>query len=312
MATSCAVTASAQTLSSSKPIRIVVPVAAGAANDILARMAGDWLQKKTGLTVIVENRTGAGGNIALEQVARAEPDGHTLLVATNGAITINPALYKKGPVDTVTDVVPVAMLADVPQILTINSKVPANNAKEFIALAKAKPGSINYGSAGPGTVPHLAVALFAKLAGIDLVHVPYRGIAPAMTDLLAGSIQAISVGNATIAPFVGAGTLRILGTAGPTRLPYLPDVPTAVDIGLPAWEISTWYAMFAPKGTPKAIADEINRHILAMFDEPNIKKRYEEGFYDIVRMNADEFGARVRSDVARMDRIVKETGLEAQ
>jgi tripartite-type tricarboxylate transporter receptor subunit TctC len=289
MATTCAVTVSAQTLSPSKPIRIVVPVAAGAANDILARMAGDWLQKKTGLTVIVENRTGAGGKI-----------------------TINPALYKKGPVDTVTDVVPVAMLADVPQILTINSKVPANNAKEFIALAKAKPGSINYGSAGPGTVPHLAVALFGKLAGIDLVHVPYRGIAPAMTDLLAGSIQAISVGNATIAPFVGAGTLRILGTAGPTRLPYLPDVPTAVDIGLPAWEISTWYAMFAPKGTPKAIADEINRHILAMFDEPNIKKRYEEGFYDIVRMNADEFGARVRSDVARMDRIVKETGLEAQ
>lgn len=307
-----ATAASAQSLSSSKPIRIVVPVAAGAATDILARIAGDWLGKKTGLTIIMENRTGAGGNIALEQVAKGEPDGHTLLVATNGAITINPALFKKGPVDTLTDVVPVAMLAQIPQIMTISGKVPARTAHEFIALAKEKPGTINYGSAGLGTTPHLAVALFAKLAGIDLVHVPYRGIAPAMTDLLAGNIQAISIGNATVAPFVESGQLRILATASRDRLSYLPDVPTAAEIGLPAWEVETWYGLFAPRGTPKAIADQINRHIMTMFDDPANKKRYEEGFYDIVRLTADEYAARVRSDVARWNRIVKETGIEAQ
>jgi tripartite-type tricarboxylate transporter receptor subunit TctC len=304
-------TAPAQSLSS-KPIRIVIPVAAGAATDILGRIAGDWLQKRTGLTVVIENRTGAGGNVALEQVAKSEPDGHTLLVATNGAITINPALFKKGPIDTLTDVVPVAMLAEVPQILAITSKLPARNAQEFIALAKAKPGTINYGSAGLGTTPHLSIALFAKLAGIDLVHVPYRGIAPAMTDLVAGTVQAISVGNATLAPFAESGALRVVATAGPTRLAYLPDVPSAVDIGLPGWQVETWYGLFAPKGTPKPIVDQINGHLVAMFDDASVRKRFEESFYDIVRMSSDEFAARVRSDVARWERIVKETGIEAQ
>lgn len=303
--------ASAQSLSS-KPIRIIIPVAAGAATDILGRIAGDWLQKKTGLPVVIENRTGAGGNIALEQVAKGEPDGHTLLVATNGAITINPALFKKPSVDTLNDVVPVAMLGQISQILAINSNVPAQTAQEFIALATAKPGTINYGSAGLGTTPHLTIALFAKLAGIDLVHVPYRGIAPAMTDLVAGNIQAIAIGNATIAPFVESGRLRVLATASHARLPYLPQVPTAAEIGLPGWEVETWYALFAPRGTPKAIVDELNGHIMTMFDDPTNRKRYEEGFYDIIRLSADEFAERVRSDVARWERIVKETGIEAQ
>ena len=304
-------TASAQSLSS-KPIRIVVPVAAGAATDTLARVAGDWLGKKTGLPIIMENRTGAGGNIALEQVAKGEPDGHTLMVATNGAITINPALFKKGPVDTATDVVPVAMLAEMPQILAINSKVPARNAREFIALAKERPATINYGSAGLGTTPHLTVALFAKLAGIDLVHVPYRGIAPAVTDLIAGNIQALAGGNATVAPFVESGQLRIIATASPSRLSYLPDVPTAAEIGLPTWHVETWYGLFAPRGTPKPIVDELNRHIMTMFDDPASRKRIEVSFYDIVRLTADEYAARVRADLARWNRIVKEAGIEVQ
>jgi tripartite-type tricarboxylate transporter receptor subunit TctC len=303
--------ASAQ-LQPGKPIRIVVPVAAGAATDILGRMAGDWLAKRTGLTVVIENRTGAGGNVALEQVAKGEPDGHTLLVATNGAITINPALYKKGPIDTINDVVPVAPLAEFSNILSINSKVPAKTAQEFIALAKAKPGTINYGSAGIGTTPNLVIALFAKLAGIDLVHVPYRGIAPAMTDLVAGTIQAIAVGNATIAPFVESGALRILASASRERLPYLPDVPTAAEIGLPRWEVETWYALFAPRGTPQPIADELNGHIQAMFRDPAYRKKFEESYYQPMPMSAQEFAARVKADVAKWERIVKETGIEIQ
>src|SRR5215212_9199936 len=268
---------------SGKPLRIVIPVAAGAATDILGRLAGEWLGKRTGLPVIIENRTGAGGNIALEQVAKGEPDGHTLLMATNGAITINRALFKKDPIDTLTDVVPVAPLAWFPNILVINNQVPARTAHEFIALAKAKPGTINYASAGPGTTPHLAVALFARLAGIDIVHVPYRGMAPAMTDLLAGNVQAVAIGNATVAPFVESGVLRILSVAAHQRLSYLPDVPTADEIGMPTWEVETWYGLFAPRGTPKPIADEINGHIQAMFGDAAYKKKFDESFYDPMR-----------------------------
>jgi tripartite-type tricarboxylate transporter receptor subunit TctC len=301
----------AQTLSG-KPTRIVVPVAAGAANDILARIAGDWLGKRTGLTIVVENRTGAGGNVALEQVAKGEPDGHTLLVATNGAITINRAMFRKDPVDTLTDVVPVAAIAEFPQILTINGKLAARTAQDFIALAKAKPGVISYGSAGLGSTPHLALALFARLAGIDLLHVPYRGIAPAVTDLVTGTIQAVAIGNATVAPFVEQGLLRPLATASRRRLSYLPDLPTAAEIGLPRWEVETWYGVFAPRGTPKPIVDELNSHIQAMFREPALKKKLDEGFYDAMPMSADAFAARVRSDVAKWERIVKETGVEPQ
>jgi len=302
---------SAQTLSG-KPIRIVVPVAAGAANDILARIAGDWLGKRTGLTIVVENRTGAGGNVALEQVAKGDPDGHTLLVATNGAITINRAMFRRDPVDTLTDVVPVAAIAEFPQILTINGKLAARTAQNFIALAKARPGMISYGSAGLGSTPHLALALFARLAGIDLLHVPYRGIAPAVTDLVAGTIQAVAIGNATVAPFVEQGLLRPLATASRQRLSYLPDLPTAAEIGLPHWEVETWYGVFAPRGTPKPIVDELNGHIQAMFRDGALKKKLDEGFYDAMPMSADAFAARVRSDVAKWERIVKETGVEPQ
>jgi len=303
--------ASAQMLSG-KPIRIVVPVAAGAANDILARIAGDWLGKRTGLTIVVENRTGAGGNVALEQVAKGEPDGHTLLVATNGAITINRAMFRRDPVDTLTDVVPVAAIAEFPQILTINGKLAARTAQDFIALAKAKPGMISYGSAGLGSTPHLALALFARLASIDLLHVPYRGIAPAVTDLVAGTIQAVAIGNATVAPFVEQGLLYPLATASRNRLSYLPELPTAAEIGLPRWEVETWYGVFAPRGTPKPIVDELNGHIQAMFRDGALKKKLDEGFYDAMPMSADAFAARVRSDVAKWERIVKETGVEPQ
>jgi tripartite-type tricarboxylate transporter receptor subunit TctC len=286
----------AQGLQPSKPIRIVIPVAAGAATDILGRIVGEWLGKKTGLPVVIENRTGAGGNIALEQVAKGEPDGHTLLVATNGAITINRALFKKDPIDTLTDIVPVAPLAWFPNILVINSQLPARTAQEFIAHAKAKPGTVNYGSAGPGTTP----------------HVPYRGIAPAMTDLVAGNIQAVALGNATVAPFVESGVLRILATAAHQRLSYLPDVPTADEIGLPTWEVETWYGLFAPRGTPKPIADQLNGLVHEMFADPAYKKKFDDSFYDLMPMTAEQFSARVKSDVAKWERIVKETGVEAQ
>jgi tripartite-type tricarboxylate transporter receptor subunit TctC len=268
--------------------------------------------KRNGLTTIVENRSGAGGNIALESVAKADPDGHTLLVATNGAITINRALFKRDPIDTLTDVVPVAPLAEFANILVINAKVPARNAQEFIAYAKAHPGGVNYGSAGLGTTPHLALALFARLAGIDLVHVPYRGIAPAMTDLVAGNVQAAAVGYGTVAPFVASGQLRILAVAGTRRLPYLPEAPTAAEIGLPEWLLETWYGLFAPRGTPAAIVHRLNDDIATMLDDPADKKRFEDNYYEPMRLTPEEFSARVKSDVAKWERIVQQTGVKAE
>jgi tripartite-type tricarboxylate transporter receptor subunit TctC len=296
----------------SKPIRIMAPVAAGAATDLLARIAAEWIGKQTGQTVIVENRSGAGGNLALETVARAEPDGHTLLVATNGAITINRALVKRSPIDTLTDVVPVAPLAWFPNILVINSKLPARSAQEFIALARSKPGTINYASAGPGTTPHLAVALFARLAGIDLVHVPYRGMAPAMNDLVTGNVQAVAIGNATVAPFVEQGTLRVLAVAGPQRLSYLPDVPTAAEAGVPGWEVETWWGVFAPRGTPQPIVDQLNGYITGLWNDAAARKRFDDGFYDSMNLSAAAFAARVKADVEKWQRIVKDAGVEPQ
>jgi tripartite-type tricarboxylate transporter receptor subunit TctC len=303
--------ASAQSLSG-KPIRIVIPVAAGAATDTLGRIAGDWLSKRTGLPVVIENRTGAGGNIALEQVARGEPDGHTLLVATNGAITINRALFKREPIDTLSDIVPVAPLASFSNILVTDAKLPIRTADDFLALARAKPGAVNYGSAGPGTTPHLALALLGRLAGIDLVHVPYRGMTPAVTDLIAGNVQAVAIGYATVAPFVEQGLLRVLAVASHQRLSYLPDVPTAIEIGLPNWELETWYGLFAPRGTPRAIVNEINGHIAALLDDPVTGRRYKENFYEPMRMSADEFADRIKAEAAKWERIVRETGIEVQ
>jgi tripartite-type tricarboxylate transporter receptor subunit TctC len=297
---------------SGKPIRIVVQSPPGAAADVLGRIAGEWLGKRTGAPIVIENRGGAGGAIALEAVAKAEPDGHTLLLATNGSITINRALFKKEPIDTLTDIVPVAPLAFNPDILVVNGKLPAQTAGEFIALAKSQPGKINYGSAGAGSTPHLAVALFARLAGIELVHVPYRGMAPAITDLVAGNVQVVAIGNATVAPFVETGALRVLAAATPRRLPYLPNVPSAGEIGLPTWEVDTWYGLFAPRGTAKDLVDTLNAHFAALLDDPANKKRFDESFYDARKMSADEFAALVKAEAGKWERVVRETGVEAQ
>ena len=307
-----AVTARAQGLTPGKQIRIVIPVVAGAANDIVGRIYAEWVQKQTGQVVVVENRSGAGGNIALEQVAKSEPNGHTLLVATNGAITIYPALFKRAPVDTAKDISPIAMIAQAAQLLVINADLPIHTARELIGFAKANPGSIKYGSAGLGTVPHLAMALFSKLAGVDMVHVPYRGLAPAITDLVAGNIQALTIGYGTVSSFVESGRIRIVGVASPERLTYLPDVSTATEIGLPNWIVDTWYGLFAPRDTPKAIVDRLNALVLEMYDDPASKKRFEAAYYGSNKLNADEFAEHVRSDAARWQLVVKETGIEQQ
>lgn len=295
----------------SRSIRLIVPVAPGAATDVLARLTADWMSKQFEQPVVVENRAGAGGSLAVEAVARAEPDGYTLLFATNGTITINPAVSKNAPVDPLT-LVPVAPVATTANLFVINAAVPAHTLQDFIALAKSHPGKLDYASAGVGTTPHLAGALFAHLAGIKMVHVPYRGAGPATTDLVAGNVQMLSIGYATVAPFVAAGKLRILAVAGPQRLPYLPDVPSAAEAGLPGWEMETWYGLFAPPATPKPIVDELNRSVQAFLDDPATKQRFKDGFYGTMAMTPQEFAARVQAEAAKWQRVVRDTGIARQ
>jgi tripartite-type tricarboxylate transporter receptor subunit TctC len=291
-----------------KPIRIVVSTSAGGVTDLSARILGNYITAKTGQTAVIDNRAGAGGNIAMDAVAKSAPDGYTLGVANTGNIVINPFLYRYMPYDPLNDFVPVAPIGMVPLFLIVNAKVPAKNLQEFVAYAKKE--KISYGSAGTGTTPHLAADAFVRRAGLDMVHVPYRGSAPATMDVISGNIPMTFVSMGPHIEFVHKGAIRVLGVATPKRAPYLPDVPTFDEQGFPGFEATTWFALFAPRGTPKAIVDQLNGYARALYDDPATKGRLEANFVDPMIMNADQFGALVQADAARWEKIVKEAGVK--
>ncbi len=291
-----------------KPIRIVVSTSAGGVTDLSARILGNYITAKTGQTVVIDNRAGAGGNIAMDAVAKSAPDGYTLGVANTGNIVINPYLYRYMPYDPLNDLVPVAPIGMVPLFLIVNAKVPAKNLQEFVAYAKKE--KISYGSAGTGTTPHLAADAFVRRAGLDMVHVPYRGSAPATMDVISGNIPMTFVSMGPHIEFVHKGAIRVLGVATPKRAPYLPDVPTFAEQGFPGFEATTWFALFAPRGTPKAIVEQLNGYARALYDDPATKGRLEANFVDPMIMNADQFGALVKADAARWEKIVKEAGVK--
>jgi tripartite-type tricarboxylate transporter receptor subunit TctC len=236
-----------------RPIRIIVSTSAGGITDLAARILGAHITAATGQPVVIDNRSGAGGNIAMEAVAKAAPDGYTLGVANTGNIVINPALYRHMPYDPLKDLVPVAPIGVVPLFLVVNGKVPARTLAEFIAYAKAVPDQLSYGSAGTGTTPHLAADAFIRRAGLNIVHVPYRGSAPATMDVISGNIPMTFVSMGPHIAFVRKGDLRVLAVATARRVPYLPDVPTFAEQGFPDFEATTWFALLAPRGTPAAI-----------------------------------------------------------
>ncbi len=291
-----------------KPIRIVVSTSAGGVTDLTARILGNSITAKTGQTVVIDNRAGAGGNIAMDAVSKSAPDGYTLGVANTGNIVINPYLYRHMPYDPLNDLVPVAPIGMVPLFLIVNAKVPAKNLQEFVAYAKRE--KISYGSAGTGTTPHLAADAFVRRAGLDMVHVPYRGSAPATMDVIGGNIPMTFVSMGPHIEFVHKGAIRVLGVATPRRAPYLPDVPTFAEQGFAGFEATTWFALFAPRGTPKEIVDRLNGYARALYDDPGSKGRLEANFVDPMIMNADEFGALVKADAARWEKIVKEAGVK--
>jgi tripartite-type tricarboxylate transporter receptor subunit TctC len=295
----------------SRNIRIVVPTSPGGTTDLLGRLLANHIAAATGVQVVVENRGGAGGNIGMDLVAKAAPDGYTLGFANTG-IVINRYTYKNMPFDPLKDLEPIGPIGEAPQLLIVNAELPAHNLQEFIALAKAKPGGFNYGSAGLGSTMHLAADQFARAAGVKLVHVPYRGAAPAITDLVTGNLQMISVSLGPVAGFVQSGKLRVLVAAAEKRIRFLPQVPSSAESGLPGYEMTTWFGLFAPRGTPTEIVERLNGFIGEMLASAEIQKHLADNSVEELRMNPSEFARFLTVDSVKWERVVRDSGLQAQ
>jgi tripartite-type tricarboxylate transporter receptor subunit TctC len=295
-----------------KPIHLLIPTAAGGLMDVAARIAADYLGKAMGQRLIIENRPGSGGNLGVEAVVKAEPDGYTLGLIQIGNVAINPYVYLDMPFDPLNDVIPVAPVTSSAILVVENAAVPANNLQEFIALAKKEPGKLAYGSAGPGTAPHLAGEMFKSTAGVDLLHVPYRGAGPAVNDTIGGHVQLTFVGWGAVRGPVEAGRLKVLAVAQPKRIAAAPNLPTAAEAGLPGYEFVTWFGVVAPKGTPQPIIDKLVKNIHAMQDDPEVMRTLGESGLEPLKESPQEFGARMRRDHDRFRDIVKAAGLKPQ
>jgi tripartite-type tricarboxylate transporter receptor subunit TctC len=292
------------------PIKLIVSTSAGGVTDLAARILGAHITAKTGQAVVIDNRSGASGNIAMDAVAKAAPDGYTLGVANTGNIVINPYLMTHMPYDPLHDLVPVGPIGTVPLFLVMNSNVPAKTLPEFIAYAKAQPDKVSYAAAGVGTTPDLAAHDFNRRAGLKLVFVPFRGTAPAVAAVLGGDVHVTFVSMGPHIEFVRQGKLRILGAATPKRAPYVPDVPTFAEQGFPGFETSTWFSLFAPRGTPKEIVDQLNGYVRELAQDPDARKRLGANFIDPAVMTAAEFAALVKADAVKWERIVREAGVK--
>ncbi|HEX6980843.1 MAG TPA: tripartite tricarboxylate transporter substrate binding protein [Alphaproteobacteria bacterium] len=291
-----------------KPIKIVSGFPAGSGVHIVAQWIAEPMSKALGQNVIVEPRTGAGGNVGSEYVAKAPPDGHTLYLGTAGTHAINVSLYRKLPFDVQKDFAPITILGDVPNILIVNKDVPANNLKEFLALVRANPGKLNYGSSGNGTSMHLAGEQFKYLAQVDIVHVPYRGSPAATADLLAGQIQAMFHQVPTVIGQIREGAFRPLGVTTRERVKALPDVPTIAEAGLPGYESSTWYGLFAPAGTPRPIIDRINQIVVASIKDGEVGKKLEDSGVVPMTSTPEEFAEIIDRDIKRWREVIERTG----
>jgi tripartite-type tricarboxylate transporter receptor subunit TctC len=285
-----------------KPIRIIV----GPGPDALARVIGQKLTEAWGQPVIIDQRGGGGGTISAEAVARAAPDGYTLLLAT-GTHTINPSMYKLS-YDMVRDFAPVTLLASTPFILAVHPSVPANSVGELIRLAKSKPGALNYGSGGSGTPPHLATELFKTAAGIDMVHVPYKTVAAAITDLVSGRLQVMfTVGPAGL-PQIRAGRIRGLAVSTAKRSAFAPELPTVAESGLPGFDVFGWNGLLAPAGTPAPVIAKLHGEIVKALQIPDVRERIAGFGFEPVGDTPDEFGEFVRIDIARWAKVAKASG----
>ncbi|HEY6833534.1 MAG TPA: tripartite tricarboxylate transporter substrate binding protein [Pseudolabrys sp.] len=295
-----------------RPVHLVAPFPAGGLADVLARAVADELSRSLGQPVIVENRAGAGGNVGAEVVARAAPDGYTLMMSSAGILTANQFLYAKMSFDPEKDFTPVSNVADMPMMVVVSPKVEAKTLGELVAFARANPGKLNFGSPGIGTTGHLGLALFMHAAKIKLTHVPYRGAAPAITDLLAGQIDGVVDNPPTVLPHIEAGTLRPLAVAAKSRMLLLPDLPTAAEAGVPGYEASSWFGVVAPAGTPPAIVARLQEGIATGLKQPNVQQRFAKSGARLLGNTPEEFAQQIRQDRQMWGEVIGAAGIKAE
>lgn len=296
----------------SKPIRLLIPTAAGGLMDVAARVATENLGKALGQRFVIENKSGGGGNIGTEAVVRAEPDGYTLGLIQLGNVAINPHVYTDMTFNPLTDLIPVAPVTSSAILVVANAKLPANNLTELIAMAKKEPGKLSYGSAGPGTAPHLAGEMFKAQAGVDILHVPYRGAGPAVNDTAAGHVHLTFVGWGAVRSAVDAGLLKVLAVAQAQRIASVPQLPTSAESGLPGYEFITWFGLVAPKGTPAPIVATLVKHVHAMQDDPEVRRTLAASGLEPLKETPEQFGVRMRRDHDRFRDIVKAAKLKPE
>lgn len=294
-----------------KPIRVIVPFPPGGSTDFLARIVGQKLTSAWGQQIIIDNKPGAGGTLGAAEAARAAPDGYTLLM---GAVhhEIATSVYAKLPYDFQKDFAPITVVAIVPNVLVVNPAIPANSVKELIAYAKANPGKLTYGSAGMGTAHHLIGEQFNMLAGVDILHVPYKGSSPAVADLVAGQVSIMYDTVASCLPHVKAGKLRTLAVATAKRSASLPDVPTIAEAALPGFEVTTWFGFLAPAKTPPEIVNRLNAEIVKILAMPDVKERLLASGSEPVSSSPEELDAFVRSEISRWAKVIKAAGVTAE
>src|SRR5438552_2156676 len=293
----------------SKPLRFILPFPPGGPTDILGRLIGERLASSLGQPVIIENRGGAGGNVGAEAAAKSAPDGYTLVLLAP-SLAISPSLYSKLNYDPLRDFAPISLVATVPNVIVTQPEL-APTLQEFIARAKAKPGEMNFGSGGSGTSNHLAGELFNIVAGAKLVHVPYKGVNLAMNDVLSGQIHLVVIGVPAAAPHIKAGKLRALALVAPQRAAALPEVPTVAEAGLPNFEVTTWYGILAPAGTPKAIVTRLNAELVKAMHAPDLKERLAAMATDPATSTPEEFADYIKREIAKWGEVVRQAGLKA-
>ena len=295
-----------------KPIRLVIPQAVAGTTDTIARAIAEKLGPALGTQVVAENRPGAGGNIGTEIVAKASPDGYTLVAATSGTHTINPHLYENLPFDPIKDFAPVALAGFTTNILIVRSDFRAKTLQELIDYAKANPGKLNYGSAGVGSSPHLAAEMFKSLTGTDIVHIPYKGSSPAVAAVLGGQVDLMFTGLTSAAAHVQSGRFRVLSVNSGRRSSELPNVPTAAEAGLPGLDLSFWIGILAPAGTPQPILNRLTAETIKVLQQPDIRQRLTAQGVDVVAEGPEAFAAVIRDDLARWRDVVKKAGIKPE
>ena len=292
-----------------KPIRFIVPFPPGGGNDTLARLIGQKLTAATGQQVIIDNRPGAGGAIGAEVAAKSAPDGYTIFLAGVATHGINPNLRKKLPYDPIKDFDAVSLIASAPLLVVVHPSLPVTSVKQLIALAKKEPGKINYASNGAGGSSHMAVELFKMMTGTNLVHIPYKGLSPALTELLSGEVQLMFSSAVAMLPQVKAGKLRAIAMTGAKRSPAIPDIPTVAEAGVPGYETGSWYGIVAPAGTPKLAIDRLSKEVIAIVHSPDISKRLNDEAVIPVGSTPAEFTAHIKKELARWAKVIKQSGI---